>query len=387
MNPSRPWEHYFSFLYKNIDKALDEGFTYETLVWTFNPEHFADPHLIPQSWIRKEALVLQMFSPKMHVLVIGPPGIGKTTITDFFYKIHFPFDRATLVATQYGSVTTTAGLRETVIRLSRNIMNEFELDINPSFDPKRIPKAILHLEEFLKAPPSFRDIMKAVMNDNILIIRQAERREEYPAPINVYADTNPPGQDTWIGNDFRSKKAQLEEFAKETAFVRRFTVVLALDDYTIGQKALIRKYIAYYRTNPHPAIESGEFFEKYEEFVRKRRRLKVKVKDVPDRVFNFILGLERDLVSTGKLLLPIIHTDFIQNIISIAEGFARIKGHKEVMDDDWKDAMDFVTRCIETIADIPPTKKIKFYEHILSVGRRMKRELEEKFRVREGVYK
>ena len=369
---------FFEFFYSIIDAALDEGFNYERLVWTFNPEHIADPIYLPQAWLRKEALVLQLFASKMHTLVIGPPGIGKTTITEFLNRIHFAFDRATMVGGESGAVTTAAGLREKVIRLADLIKREFDL-VTDNVDIRNLPKAILHLEEFLKAPKGLRDVLKPIMNDFLLIVSQSQRSDRagrWLAPINIYADSNPPMQDDWIGPDFQSKKEQLKEFATEAAYIRRFTVVMALDRYNIKQNIVIRKFKEYIKVNPHPALESGEFYKKYEDFVRKHRRIKVKYTPAPIWVHEFIAGLE-DLQDRGRVLLPIVYSDFIDNIYAVAEAFARINEHKEIEEEDWAKAVNFYARIFETIANVEKTDKRSLYERAIELGKRREEEVKE----------
>ena len=375
------YQKLFQFFYSIIDLSLDEGFNYERLVWTFNPYQFGDPNILPQVWLRKEALVLQMFSSKMHILVIGPPGIGKTSITDFLFNIGFPIERASLVGGESGAVTTAAGLRESVIRLADLIVKEFNLDSSGK-SVKNIPKAILHLEEFLRSPRYIRDVLKPIMSDFKLIIKQSHksgRTGEWLAPVNIYADTNPPLMDSWVSPDFHAKRQQLEEFIKESAYIRRFTVVMALDNYSPEQNAIIRKWKEFIRVNPHDALESGEFFKKYEDFVRKHRKIKVKYTPVPEDnnldIHKFILGME-ELQNRGKLLLPIIYTDYIDNVYAIAESFARIHGHKEIEMEDWKMTKEFLERVFETLTDEKKSSKRSLYARAVELGSRKEDELE-----------
>jgi len=343
----------FQEIYKLIDRCLDEDFNYFRLVFTFNPQYFADPKILPQAWLRKETLTLMMFSSRFHALVIGPPGIGKTSIASFLERIGFPYKRATLIRTESGGTTTTAGLRDTIIELSDLVIKEFEDEHDKSW----IPSGILHLEEYLRAPARDRDLLKSVMVERMIYLQFSRRYKEIYGipdsrytPVNVYADTNPPKADYWLSKDFNTKKEQLEPLLAETANLRRFTVILVCDDYKPEQKAIINKYKEFWMVNPHPAIESGEFYEKYGKFVFKRRRIKVKRTPIPDYIIYFFVGLER-LQKEGKLLLPIVFGDYVEKIYGIAEAFARINGHNEITDTDWTHTMLYYQRVVESLMD------------------------------------
>jgi DNA replicative helicase MCM subunit Mcm2 (Cdc46/Mcm family) len=264
----------------------------------------------------KKAALLQVFSDKVHTLLLGDPGTGKTEI------LRSATTLSPISSFGLGSGTTGAGLSVTVS--GKEVM------------PGLLPMAdggICAIDELNLMEDKDRASLYNAMEKGFVTYDKGGKHYRFPANIRVLATANPKG-DKFTGKTVAQLKKQLPF---DPALLSRFHLVFLIRKPSAEEFRRIASDIVAGKSRSE--MDTGII----KDFVTHARSIDVKVpKELEDDITDFVAGLRED---EDKYLIEITPR-LVKGFISLAKASARMRLAHSVEERDIKLVKDLITQSL-----------------------------------------